>query len=64
MNAADALRYLDNQARRCRDRDSHEALCLLIPALLKVLNLEPMDNLAALDFQYDLKAALRENPCH
>jgi hypothetical protein len=59
MSAAEALRYLDNQAKRCRDRDDAEALCLLLPALLKMLNLEPMDNLAALNFTIEFRAALR-----
>lgn len=49
------------EARRCRDRDSHEALCLLLPALLKVLDLQPMDGYEAIGFSLDLRAALRRD---
>jgi len=62
MTAENALRFAANQARRCRDRDSAESLCLLFPALLKVLKLEPMDDLQALDFRLELRAALKEKP--
>jgi len=59
MSAEDALRFLAHQARQCRDRDTHEALCLLLPALLSQLNLEPMDGFEALDFLAELKKALQ-----
>jgi len=59
MTAEDALRFLAHQARQCRDRDTHEALCLLLPALLSQLNLEPMDGFEALDFLAELKKALQ-----
>jgi len=59
MSAEDALRFLAHQARQCRDRDTHEALCLLLPALLSQLNLEPMDGFEALDFLAGLKKALQ-----
>jgi len=59
MSAEDALRFLAHQARQCRDRDTHEALCLLLPALLSQLNLEPMDGFEALDFLAELKKAIQ-----
>lgn len=42
MTARDALRFLHHQSLLCRDRDSHEALCLLLPALIRVFGLPPM----------------------
>jgi len=59
LSAENALRFAANQARRCRDRDSAESLCLLFPALLKILNLEPMNDFEALDFRAELRATLR-----
>ena len=58
MTAADALRFLDHEARLCRDRDAHEALCLLLPALLKAVELPPMDDYEALGFHVELHRAL------
>jgi len=60
MTSADALRYLNHEARLCRDRDAHEALCLLLPALLKVMELSPMDDYEALAFRIELHKALTE----
>ena len=62
MTPADALRYLDHEARLCRDHDAHEALCLLLPALLKVMKLSPMDDYEALAFRLDLHSALNQSP--
>ena len=62
MKPADALRFLDHEARVCRDHDAHEALCLLLPALLKVLELPPMDDYDALGFRVDLHKALIQTP--
>ena len=61
MTAEDALRFLDHQAALCRDRDSHEALCLLLPALLKALVLRPMEGHEALAFRRKLKEQLNPN---
>ncbi len=58
MTPAEALRFLDHEARNCRDRDAHEALCLLLPALLKVMDLSRMDDVEALDFRMQLHKAL------
>jgi hypothetical protein len=54
-----ALRFLDHEAKRCRDRDSHEALCLLLPALLKVFKLQPCDDFQALEFEGKFHKELR-----
>lgn len=59
MSAEDALRYVAHEARRCHDRDAHEALCLLLPAILAELHLPPMDGREALAFHIDLLAAIR-----
>ena len=59
MTPGDALRYLDHQAQRCRDRDSHEALCLLLPSMMRLLDLEPMTSFEALDFYVDFREALK-----
>ena len=58
MTAEDTIRFLDHEARGCRDRDSHEAFCLLLPAIVKVLHLEPMDDFEAANFAYKFKREL------
>lgn len=55
MNPADALRFLEHEASFCRSRDAHEALCLLVPALLRALELEPMNGYEAEQFRRELK---------
>lgn len=60
MIAEEAIRYLAHQARRCRDRDTAEALCLLLPAMMQLLCLEPMDDFEAIEFQLSLRHELRE----
>jgi len=60
MIAEEAIRYLDHEARLCRDKDAHEALCLLLPAMLKLLCLQPMDNFEALDFLIKMREELRD----
>jgi hypothetical protein len=59
MNPTDALRWLAWEARRCRDRDSCEALCLLFPALLRSLELPPMSEAEAQAFRERLKETLQ-----
>ncbi|HMP83232.1 MAG TPA: hypothetical protein PKA41_11075 [Verrucomicrobiota bacterium] len=56
--ATEALRYLHYEAARCHDRDSHEALCLLLPAVMKVLALHAMDDFEAADFKKNFRIAL------
>jgi len=60
MTAETALRYLAHEAKRCHDRDAHESLCLLLPAMLNALELEPMHYADALDFTIKLRQAVRE----
>lgn len=60
MTPADALRYLDHEARLCREHDAHEALCLLLPALMRLLELHAMDDYEALAFRVELHDALNE----
>ena len=60
MIPEDALRFLEHEAVLCRDRASHEALCLLLPALLKVMELAPMDDHEALAFRIELHNALEQ----
>jgi hypothetical protein len=58
MTPPEALRFLHHEALTCRDHDAHEALCLLLPALLKVMELSPMDDFEALAFRVELREAL------
>ena len=60
MTPADALRYLAHEARLCREHDAHEALCLLLPALMRLLQLPAMDDYDALAFRVELHDALNE----
>ena len=58
MSSDDALRFLAHEAAYCRDRDSGEALCLVIPPLLRLLQLQPMDGYAAEAFKREFKRKL------
>ena len=58
MTTEDAIRFLDHQARLCRGRDASEAFCLLLPAMLRVLGLERMDDLEAAAFRHGFKQDL------
>jgi hypothetical protein len=58
MTAEQALRFAAYEAAWCRDRDAHEALCLLFPPLLHALELPPMDSFEAERFRRELKAVL------
>lgn len=58
MSADDALRFVAHEASWCRSRDEHEALCLLMPAMLRVMRLPPMEDLEARAFREQLKLAL------
>lgn len=62
MTHANTIRYLAHQARLCRDRDSSEAFCLLLPALLRVLDLDPMEDVEAGAFRHEFKQALASLP--
>lgn len=58
MTASDAIRWLHYQASLCRSQDQHEALCLLLPALLRTLELQPMSERQAWAFRLELKEQL------
>jgi hypothetical protein len=60
MNATDSLRFLEHEASFCRSHDSHEALCLLLPAMLRALELEPMNGYEAQAFRAELKKRITE----
>ena len=62
MTPHNAIRFLHFEAAKCRDRDSHEALCLLLPALLKLLELDAMEDVEAAAFRYEFKIKLQEVP--
>lgn len=69
MTVENALRFLAHEAARCHAlsvqrspdaADAHEMLCLLPPSLLKLCDLDPMDQFEALAFYKDVHTALRE----
>src|SRR5262249_22941316 len=60
LNALEALRFLEHEARFCHDRDEHEAFCLLVPPLVKALGLQAMDDWEALDFRVRLRSLLNK----
>lgn len=62
MTPANAIRWLHHQARTCRDRDSSEAFCLLLPALLRLLDLNPMEDIEAAAFRHEFKLRLHDLP--
>jgi len=59
MTAQDALRFLAHEAVRWNG-DAQRALPVLLPQVMKVLHLPPMDDLSALDFTFDLRKALAQ----
>lgn len=61
MNTTDAIRWLNYEAGRCRDRDSAEALCLLLPALLQAFELRPMGDIEAAAFRERVKGAVQRD---
>ena len=60
MTTQDAIRYLDHQAAECRDRDTSEALCLLLPAMMRILGLERMEDFEAAAFRHGFKRDLAD----
>lgn len=60
VTAEDAIRFVACQARACRDRDTHEALCLLLPGLMRALSLAPMTEYEAREFRAWFKERLEE----
>lgn len=61
MTPQDSVRYLHHASLLCRGRDCHEALCLLLPAILKALDLQPMTDWEALAFRQELKESFNNN---
>jgi len=69
MTSANAVRYLAREAARCHALalagdpaapDAHAMLCLVFPALLKVLELRPMeDDFEIKAFQFDFHESLK-----
>ena len=62
MTAYNAIRFLHFEAAKCRDRDACEALCLLLPALLRLLDLDPMEEVEAEAFRYQFREELHRVP--
>lgn len=60
MDAETAIRFLAHEAQRCRDRDGHEMHVLLYPAMLRVLDLQPMDAVEAAAALCEFNQALRD----
>lgn len=58
MTTEDAIRYLDHEAAQCRGRDACEAFCLLLPALMKIMGLERMEDVEARAVEYGFKRDL------
>jgi hypothetical protein len=58
MTPEDAIRFLDHQAKECRGKDASEALCLLLPAMMKIMRLARMDDVEARAFRHGFKRDL------
>ena len=58
ITAEGAIRFLHHEALRCRDHDDAEAFCLLLPALLRILELQPMDHSEAEAFKAEFRQQL------
>jgi hypothetical protein len=62
MTTEDAIRFLDHQAKLCRGRDACEALCLLLPAMMRIMDLDQMEDVEALAFRHAFKRSLAALP--
>jgi hypothetical protein len=62
MTAQDSIRFLNHQAAECRGRDAGEALCLLLPAIMRILELDPMDDVEAAAFRQGFRRDLAALP--
>lgn len=62
MTTENAIRWLAHESKECRDRDSCEAFCLLLPALLRVLALDAMHEAEAAAFRHEFKQRLNLLP--
>jgi hypothetical protein len=64
MTPDQAVRWIAYEAADCRGRDASEALCLLLPALLRALKLTPMAGVEAEVFRRQLREYLKNSePC-
>jgi hypothetical protein len=61
MTPERAIRFLHHEAARCRDHDDAEAFCLLLPAMLRILDLPPMNHSEAEAFKNEFRHELQEN---
>jgi hypothetical protein len=68
MTSANTIRYLAAEAARCHglslahsseSRDAHEVLCLLFPAVMEALELQPMDEWEQKAFKFDFHEKLK-----
>jgi hypothetical protein len=59
VTAEDAIRFLASEAEFCRGRDAGEALCLLHPSVMRVLELPPMTGEEAARFRAELRCTLQ-----
>jgi hypothetical protein len=59
ITLTNSLRFLADQSTLCRDRDAHEALCLLVPSLMRVLQLTPMNGYESDNFRKQFREALQ-----
>jgi hypothetical protein len=59
MIAEEAIRFLAHEAKRCRDKDSAEALCLWLPTMCRLMGLQPMDDFESLDFAVNAREELK-----
>ena len=62
MTHTNAIRFLAHQARLCRDRDSCEAFCLLLPAMVRIFEMEAMQDIEAEAFKYEFRLLLQKLP--
>lgn len=60
MDAEQTIRFLAHEAQRCRDRDAADILTLRFPALLKLLDLQPMTDIEAASYDVEFHHELRE----
>ena len=62
MTTENAIRFLHHEAALCRGLDASEAFCLLLPALIRIFELEPMEDPEAEAFRYQFKQRLQALP--
>ncbi len=68
MTPESALRFLEYEARQCReliptDKDAHEMFCLLLPSILSAFDLRPMNGWEAAAFRKEFREQLTKKNC-